>query len=51
MLLMVISLGIYTVSTGRHPMMDMMYGMKCGQNARYDRRSNDDEALNLVLSL
>lgn len=29
--LMVFSLGIYTVSTGRHPMMSMMQGMKCGQ--------------------
>jgi hypothetical protein len=29
--LMVFSLGIYTVYTGRHPMMDMMKGMKYGQ--------------------
>ena len=29
--LMVLSLGIYTVSTGRHPMMNMMCGIKCGQ--------------------
>lgn len=29
--LMVSSLGIYTVSTGRHPMISMMQRMKCGQ--------------------